>query len=576
MSAVLILLIAFALLALGYIFYGSWLAKQWGVDPNHETPAHTSYDGKDFVPANPAVLMGHHFSSIAGAGPINGPIQAAVFGWVPVFLWIVIGGIFFGAMHDFGALFASIRHNGGSIGEVIKDEIGVKAQRLFTIFALLVLILVIASFTAVVAGTFVSEGPVFTVGRANVSGNASTATTSLLFIVIAFIFGYFVYRKNCKVGPATVVGIIGIVLITIAGLNFGVNASRTFWVLFIAVYIVVASLLPVWMLLQPRDYLSSFLLYGMMIIAFVGIVFSGATVDLPAFAGWKGLNGSASLFPTLFITVACGAVSGFHSLIGSGTTSKQLDSEKDAKVIGYGAMIVESALAIIALIAIGVVFKETNIGGGDKFLLSAPPTIFAGGVATMVATMFGGVADFSNPVYDTTYTLLTLAVSVFALTSLDSGTRLSRYMFAELFIPEGKTRDELTGARKFFSHPLVSTLIMVIIGCGMGFMGLNQIWGVFGAANQLLAGIAMLAVAAWLGNIGKNNKMFFVPMVFMLCATITSLTMTIIAKIKLIAAAGAAWGDWFQMIWSIGLIVLAVILVVEGVQVMTKKEKKQA
>lgn len=576
MSAVLILLIAFALLALGYIFYGSWLAKQWGVDPNHETPAHTSYDGKDFVPANPAVLMGHHFSSIAGAGPINGPIQAAVFGWVPVFLWIVIGGIFFGAMHDFGALFASIRHNGGSIGEVIKDEMGVKAQRLFTIFALLVLILVIASFTAVVAGTFVSEGPVFTVGRANVSGNASTATTSLLFIVIAFIFGYFVYRKNCKVGPATVVGIIGIVLITIAGLNFGVNASRTFWVLFIAVYIVVASLLPVWMLLQPRDYLSSFLLYGMMIIAFVGIVFSGATVDLPAFAGWKGLNGSASLFPTLFITVACGAVSGFHSLIGSGTTSKQLDSEKDAKVIGYGAMIVESALAIIALIAIGVVFKETNIGGGDKFLLSAPPTIFSGGVATMVATMFGGVADFSNPVYDTTYTLLTLAVSVFALTSLDSGTRLSRYMFAELFIPEGKTRDELTGARKFFSHPLVSTLIMVIIGCGMGFMGLNQIWGVFGAANQLLAGIAMLAVAAWLGNIGKNNKMFFVPMVFMLCATITSLTMTIIAKIKLIAAAGAAWGDWFQMIWSIGLIVLAVILVVEGVQVMTKKEKKQA
>ncbi len=575
MSAVLILLIAFALLALGYIFYGSWLAKQWGVDPNHETPAHTSYDGKDFVPANPAVLMGHHFSSIAGAGPINGPIQAAVFGWVPVFLWVVIGGIFFGAMHDFGALFASIRHNGGSIGEVIKDEIGVKAQRLFTIFALLVLILVIASFTAVVAGTFVSEGPVFTVGRANVSGNASTATTSLLFIVIAFIFGYFVYRKNVKIGPATIVGIIGIVLIVLAGLNFGVNASRTFWVLFIAVYIVVASLLPVWMLLQPRDYLSSFLLYGMMIIAFVGIIFSGATVDLPAFAGWTGLNNKASLFPTLFITVACGAVSGFHSLIGSGTTSKQLDSEKDAKVIGYGAMIVESALAIIALIAMGVVFTKTDLGGGDLFKISAPPTIFAGGVATMVATMFGGVADFTNPVYDTTYTLLTLAVSVFALTSLDSGTRLSRYMFAELFIPEGKTRDELTGARKFFSHPLVSTLIMVIIGCGMGFMSLSQIWGVFGAANQLLAGIAMLAVAAWLGNIGKNNKMFFVPMIFMLAATLTSLVMTIIGKVKLIAAAGAAWGDWFQMIWSIGLVVLAVILVIEGVQVMAK-QKKQA
>lgn len=574
MSAILIMLIALVLLALGYIFYGSFLAKQWGVDPSHETPAHTSYDGKDFVPANPAVLMGHHFSSIAGAGPINGPIQAAVFGWVPVFLWVVVGGIFFGAMHDFGALFASIRHNGGSIGEVIKENMGVKAQRLFTIFALLVLILVIASFTAVVAGTFVSEGSFITVGRSNVSGNASTATTSLLFIVLAFFFGFAVYRKNVKVGPATIVGIIGIVIITIVGLNVGVNMSRTAWVLFIAVYIMAASLLPVWMLLQPRDYLSSFLLYGMMALAFVGIIGSGMQVELPAFTGWTASSGT--LFPTLFITVACGAVSGFHSLIGSGTTSKQLNSEKDAKVIGYGAMIVESALAIIALIAIGVVYKETNIGGGDKFLLTAPPTIFAGGVATMVATMTGGVADFSNPVYDTVYTLLTLAVSVFALTSLDSGTRLARYMFAELFVPEGKTRDDLTGAAKFFSHPFVATAVMVIIGCGMGFMNLSQIWGVFGAANQLLAGIAMLAVATWLGNVGKNNKMFFVPMVFMLVATITSLCMTVIAKVKLIAAAGAAWGDWFQMIWSIGLVVLAIILVIQGIQVLSSKKEQKA
>ena len=583
MSAILILIIAVALLACGYIFYGSFLAKQWGVDPSHETPAHTSYDGKDFVPANPAVLMGHHFSSIAGAGPINGPIQAAVFGWIPVFLWVVIGGIFFGAMHDFGALFASIRHNGGSIGEVIKENMGVRAQRLFTIFALLVLILVIASFTAVVAGTFVSvakEGeaalPFLTFGRQNVSGNASTATTSLLFIVIAFIFGFFVYRKNAKIGPATIVGVIGIVLIVIAGLNIGVNMSRTAWVVFIAVYIVLASLLPVWMLLQPRDYLSSFLLYGMMAVAIVGIIGSGMKVELPAFTGWTAPATGAALFPTLFITVACGAVSGFHALIGSGTTSKQLDSEKDAKVIGYGAMIVESALAIIALIAVGVVFKETNIGGGEKFLLSAPPTIFAGGVATMVATMFGGVADFTNPVYDVTYTLLTLAVSVFALTSLDSGTRLARYMFAELFIPEGKTRDDLTGAAKFFSHPLVATGVMVIVGCGMGFMGLSQIWGVFGAANQLLAGIAMLAVATWLGNIGKNNKMFFVPMVFMLAATLTSLVMTIVKKIGLIAGGGAAWGDWFQMLWSVGLVVLAVILVIEGVQILTKKKEQKA
>ena len=566
MSAILILLIAIALLACGYIFYGSWLAKQWGVDPNKETPAHTSYDGKDFVPANPAVLMGHHFSSIAGAGPINGPIQAAVFGWVPVFLWVVLGGIFFGAMHDFGALFASIRHNGGSVGEVIKDSMGVKAQRLFTIFALLVLILVIASFTAVVAGTFVSDGPVFTTGAANVSAHAATASTSIFFIIIAMIFGYFVYRKNAPVGISTVIGIIGIILIVIAGLNFGINASRTFWVLFIAVYVIVASLLPVWILLQPRDYLSSFLLYGMMLIAIVGILGSGMSVELPAFSGWKNFAGSSTLFPTLFITVACGAVSGFHSLIASGTTSKQINSEKDAKIIGYGAMIIESALAIISLIAVGVVWAKVQ-AGDEVMTMSSPPTIFAGGIATMVAKVFGEGA------YNVTYTLLSLAVSVFALTSLDSGTRLARYMFAELFVPEGKTRDDLTGAAKFFSNPLVSTLIMVIIGCGMGFMGLSQIWGVFGAANQLLAGIAMLAVATWLGQIGKNNKMFFFPMIFMLAATITSLITTIIKKIALIGAAGAAWGDWFQMIWSIALVILAVILVVQGVQSLGKKKE---
>ena len=562
MSALVILLIAIVLLALGYIFYGSWLAKQWGVDPNHETPAHTSYDGKDFVPANPAVLLGHHFSSIAGAGPINGPIQAAVFGWVPVFLWVVLGGIFFGAMHDFGALFASIRHNGGSIGEVIGDSMGSKAQKLFIIFALCVLILVIASFTSVVAGTFVSEGPLFTVGSANVSDHAATATTSLLFIVIAFIFGYFVYRKNAKVGPATIIGIIGIVLIVLAGLNLGLNCSRTFWVIFIFVYVICASLLPVWMLLQPRDYLSSFLLYGMMILAIISIVggsFTGASyVSLPAFTG------KAGLFPTLFITVACGAVSGFHSLIGSGTTSKQLDSEKDAKVIGYGAMIIESALAIMSLIAIGVVWNE--VGDGLKFSISAPPTIFAGGIATLFSS-FAGEAS-----YKVIYTLFTLAVSVFALTSLDSGTRLCRYLFSELLIPEGKTAADLTGFKAFLVKPLVCTILMAGIGCGIGFLSLSQIWGVFGAANQLLAGIAMLAVATWLGQIGKNNKMFFFPMAFMLVATLTSLIKTIIAKVGAIAA-GAPWGDWFQCIWSIGLVVMAILLVVEGIKSLTSSKK---
>ncbi len=573
MSALLILVVAVVLLAIGYVTYGSWLAKQWGVDPNRETPAHTSYDGKDFVPANPAVLMGHHFSSIAGAGPINGPIQAAVFGWIPVFLWCVLGGIFFGAMHDFGALFASIRHNGGSIGEIMKDSMGIKAQRLFIIFALAVLILVIASFTAVVAGTFASSGPIISTGdQAGNPANASTAMTSILFIVIACIFGFFVYRKNAKVGPATIVGIIGIVAIVLIGQNLNLNASRTFWVLFIAVYVTIASLLPVWILLQPRDYLSSFLLYGMMILAIVAIIgasFTGAaTVEAPAFYGWKNPSGQP-LFPFLFITVACGACSGFHSLISSGTSSKQINNEKDAKIIGYGSMIIESALGVISLIAIGVVWSQTNAGGGDKFLLSAPPTIFAGGIATMFSSFAG------EKTYSVIYNLFTLAVSVFALTSLDSATRLCRYLFAELLTPEGKTHADLTGAAKFFSTPIVSTLIMVIIGCGMGFMGLSQIWSVFGAANQLLASIAMLAVCTWLGKIGRNNKMFYFPMVFMLCATITALCFTIINGFKTIAA-GAQWGTYFQVIWSIVLVVLAVILAITAFKTLAEQGKKKA
>ena len=590
MNSIVILLIALACLVLGYIFYGSWLAKKWGVDPNRETPAHTNYDGRDYVPAHPAVLMGHHFSSIAGAGPINGPIQAAVFGWVPVFLWVVLGGIFFGAMHDFGALFASIRHGGKSIAEVIRDTMGDKAQRLFTIFALLVLILVIASFTAVVAGTFVSVAgkgeaalPLFTTNA--VSANASTAMTSLLFIVLAFFFGFAVYRRNVKVGPATIIGIVGIVLIVWLGLKVGINMSRTGWVIFIAVYIAAASLLPVWMLLQPRDYLSSFLLYGMMILAIFGICGAHPNVELPAVTGWtdtltKTLGGKSNigtLFPALFITVACGACSGFHSLVASGTTTKQISSEKDAKTIGYGAMIIESALAIISLIAIGAVWHVAADGtialtgyNNAAYSISAPPTIFAGGIASMIASFCGGKT------YGVIYTLLTLAVSVFALTSLDTGTRLGRYMFSELFTPEGKTYKDLTGFRKFLVNPYTATIVLVVIGCGMGFMGLSQIWGVFGAANQLLAGIAMLAVATWLGNVGKSNKMFFFPMVFMLIATITSLVMTIIKKFAMIGGGTAAWGDWFQLIWSVGLVVLAVMLVIQGIGVLSKQGKKAA
>ncbi len=567
MTALLIIIAAIVLLLVGYIFYGSWLAKQWGIDPAKKTPANEMTDGVDYVPAKPAVLMGHHFSSIAGAGPINGPIQAAVFGWVPVFLWCVVGGIFFGGLQDFGSLFASIRNDGKSVGEIIKSSMGSKAKKLFIIFALLVLILVIASFVNVVAGTFFSAAGSFGfVTKPN--GNQSTAMISLLFIVLAIVYGILTNKCGLKTLPATIIGLVGIVLITIIGLNVGFAMNRTAWIVFIGLYIAIASLVPVWILLQPRDYLSSFLLYAMMALALIGIVSSpitgSATFTIPAFTGWK--TGIGTMFPALFITVACGACSGFHSLISTGTSSKQLDNEKNAKAIGYGSMLIESALGIISLLAVGMVFEKYKAGG-----FGSPSAAFGAGLATLFGKEGSGA-------YNTIYALLTLAVSVFALTSLDTGTRLSRFMFSELFLKDGEaTWKDAKGIRKLLANPLFGTGIMVLIGCILGGLKLSAIWGLFGAANQLLAGIALMAVAAWLGNVGKNNKMFFIPMIFMLAATLTSLILTIVKKIGAMAAGAEGaffWGNWFQLIFALAMTVLAVILVIEGIQTFSKQAKK--
>ena len=561
MTAILIIVAAIVLLLIGYVGYGSWLAKQWGIDPKKSTPAVEMEDGVDYVAAKPAVLMGHHFSSIAGAGPINGPIQAAVFGWVPVFLWCIIGGIFFGGLQDFSSLFASLRHNGKSVGEIIRDSMGKRAQKLFTIFALLVLILVIASFVNVVAGTFMSDGG-FGVSTAP-TGNQTTAMISLLFIVLAIIYGYITNRMGIGTLPATIGGIIGIVAIVILGLNFGFVMSRTAWIVTIGIYIAVASLVPVWILLQPRDYLSSFLLYGMMLLALVGIFVAAATgrsnFDIPAFTGWNTSIGT--LFPALFITVACGACSGFHSLIATGTSSKQLDNEKHAKPIAYGSMLIESALGIVALIALGMVYDKYTGGA-----FGGPPAAFAAGVATMFS-------DENSGTYNTIYALLTLAVSVFALTSLDTGTRLGRFLFSELFLRENeKSWKDATGVRRFLAHPMVGTTFLVVIGCILGGLSLSQIWGLFGAANQLLAGIALMAVCAWLGQAGKNNKMFYVPMVFMLAATLSSLLITVKKKLVMIGAGEALWGDWFQLLFAAAMAILAIFLVVEGIQTFKKQK----
>lgn len=570
MNSLLLLIICIAILVLGYIFYGGWLCKQWGVgDSKKPTPAHEMEDGVDYVPAKAPVLMGHHFSSIAGAGPITGPIGAAMFGWVPVVLWILVGGIFFGGVHDFGALFASIRHKGQSIGEIISTNMSKRAKMLFTIFAYLTLILVVAAFASIVATTF---GAVVddagAIDKAASATNASVAMVSLLFIVIAIVFGFMVYRRNASMAVSTILGVVAIALCMVIGMNFHpIYLTTKAWMIIVGIYIAIASVTPVWILLQPRDYLSSFLLYAMLAVALVGVVISHAGMGggdgLAAFNGFAVDNGNGMqyLFPVLFTTVACGAISGFHSLVSSGTTSKQLDKETDAKPIAYGGMLLECVLAVITVCAINFAYKNGITSGATA--------IFAGGISQMYGGVFGeGVVRVLN-------TLLVLTYSAFCLTSLDTATRLARFMFQEFFLEPGQTVDDIKdGWKKTLVNPYVSTIITVILGIALGMTGYSKIWGLFGAANQLLAGIGLLAVATWLGNVGKNNKMFLFPMGFMIIVTICSLCVTVKNQIGIISAGGADWGPYAQAILAVILIILAVVLVIEGIQTLSKQKKK--
>jgi carbon starvation protein len=581
MNALIVLLVSIVVLALGYVFYGGWLAKQWGVKPDRPTPAHELEDGKDYVPAPPYVVLGHHFSSIAGAGPINGPIQAAIFGWVPVLLWILIGGIFFGAMHDFGALFASIRHKGQTLATVIANNIDNTAKRLFCVFAYLTLILVVAAFASIVASTFaVSAVPVDdAVKAASVEttnlANMRTAMISILFIVVAVIWGLVTRGRKISGVVNIIAAIVVILAIVVVGYNLPIIAlDNTSWMIFVGLYILIASVAPVWILLQPRDYLSSYLLYGMLILAVVGIVGAGLTgaasnLEIPAFTGFTAVAGeskvatSGFLFPALFITIACGAISGFHSLVASGTTSKQLDREAEAQPIAYGGMLLECLVAVISLCAAAFVFSGYLDG-----TYASPTQVFASGLSQMLACIPGLEGSAS-----VAYALLVLAVSVFCLTSLDTATRLARYMFQELFTPQGMEISDLTGWRKVLTNPWVATLITVVLGVGLGMTGYQLVWPLFGAANQLLAALGLLAVCAWLGNAGRNNKMFYFPMAFMLVVTLTSLVLTISGKVQLLASGSVEVATVLQFIIAIFLVILALILAAKGFKTIFGKKQ---
>lgn len=584
MNAMLLLLIAIVALVLGYVFYGKWLAKQWGVDPGRTTPAFEMADGVDYVVAPPYVVLGHHFSSIAGAGPINGPIQAAIFGWVPVTLWVLIGGIFFGAMHDFGSLFASLRHKGQTLAIVVRDNMDSTSKTLFTIFAFLTLVLISAAFASIVSGTFGVTGtdPVAD------DRNMTTASISIFYIIVAVIWG-FLFRGHTIPGASNIAfAIVALIVCVSAGMGFHPLAlSPGVWMWILAGYILIASLAPVWILLQPRDYLSSYLLYGMIILSVIGIFGAGftgnATLDIPAFTeievsnvavdasgapildseGNPVINRAAVsgyIFPVLFITIACGAISGFHSLVASGTTSKQIDNEGHARVIGYGGMLIECLLAIISLCAVGFTWAAYRAG-----VYATPTQVFASGLSNVLSTVFGEEARSIS------YQLLILAASAFCLTSLDTATRLARYMFQELWIPAGETLDSLTGWRAKLANRYVATVITVIFAIALGMTGYNIIWPLFGAANQLLAALALLAVATWLGNIGRNNRMFVLPMVFMMLVTLFSLLLTIWQKIDIIGAGnytgqvGGVAGVFVQLGIAVLLFVLAIVLATRGI-----------
>ena len=568
MSGLVLVLIGSALLLCGYIFYGRYLCKEWGVGEGGETPAHTMEDGIDYVPAKAPVLMGHHFSSIAGAGPITGPISAAGlgFGWLACTLWIVIGGIFFGGVHDFGALFASVRHGGKSIGEIISANMSVRAKRLFIIFSYLTLILVVAAFASIVAGTFGATYVDGVLDKAASTANAQVAMVSLLFIVIAVIFGFMVYRKNAPMGVASVVGVIGIAVIIAIGLNFHpIYLPTSTWMWICGAYILIASVTPVWILLQPRDYLSSFLLYAMLALAVLAVVMGNPSLEtLPVL---NKVGNTTPVFPVLFTTIACGAISGFHSLVGSGTTSKQLDKEKDAKPIAYGGMLIECVLALLTLCAVAHAYSFA----GTDLAFNGATAIFGGGIASMIDPSRGTV-------YSVLYTLLVLTYSTFCLTSLDTATRLGRFMFQEFWIDasKGETPENVTGYKKVLANPYVATVITVVLGIGLGMNGYAKIWALFGSANQLLAALALLAIAAWLKNIGRKSFMCWAPMFFMLFVTEASLFINTKTQIGLISAGGADWGPYVQAIVGVLLMVMAVVLAIEGVQTIFGDKKKAA
>ena len=586
MNTLVIVLIAAVILFGAYMVYGRWLANKWGIDPKAETPAVKYNDGKDYVPTKGWTVFSHQFSSIAGAGPVTGAIQAAAFGWLPVLLWILIGGVFFGAVTDFGALYASVKNEGKSMGMIIEKYIGKFGRKIFLLFCWLFTLLVIAAFTDMVAGTFVAKGVegmtektanadasadmvagtfnAYTVvdGASQLapaaSTNGSAGTVSIMFMVFAVVFGLIQKKFNLSGWKEAVVGIAFIVASFVIGNFCPIILGKNAWSYITFVYIFFAAVMPMWLMKQPRDYMTTFMFIAMIVGAALGLVVAHPSMNLPVYTGFNNAK-LGTMFPILFVTVACGAVSGFHSLVSSGTSSKTVENEKDMLKVGYGAMVLESLLAVLALCVAGAAAAADGTAA-----TGTPFQIFSRGVAGFFE-MFGVPVHFAT-------VFMTMCVSALALTSLDAVARIGRMSFQELFSVDDMEHAE--GWRKLLCNTYFSTIVTLLCGFVLTKIGYANIWPLFGSANQLLSVLALVACAVFLKKTKRQGAMLWIPMFFMMAVTFTALGMTIYRLGGQLFTTGLTFGMTLQLIFAVLLLCLGVIVAIQGVKKLFEKSDK--
>lgn len=554
MNGLLLLGLSALILVVAYLFYGRYLVKTWGIDPKATTPAVAKEDGTDFVPTNKWSVFAHQFSSIAGAGPVTGPVMAMMFGWLPAFLWVIVGGVFFGAVQDFGALYASVKTEGKSMGQIIEKYIGRKGKKLFFLFCWIFTLIVIAAFADMVAGTF--NG--ISADGAKLAPNASAASISILYVFVAMAFGLFLKKVKLEGLPKVILGIALIIAMLALGIMFPVYATKTTWIYVVFVYIFFASVTPMWLLKTPRDYLTTFLFIGMIVAAVIGVFVSNPTITTPAFVGFKSASGSY-IFPTLFVTIACGAVSGFHSLVSSETSSKLVENEKDMLQVGYGSMLLESLLAILVIVIVGALPNLKASGVLDSTLANmaladtaTPFTKFSAGVTGLVAQL--GLPQSWG------LCIMTMFVSALALTSLDAVARISRMSFQEFFeVEEGQ---EPSGLVKVLTNKYVSTIVSLVCGYLLSLGGYVNIWPLFGSANQLLAAMVLISLAVFLKVTGRKGFMLYIPMVLMFIVTMTALVQAIYGIVmKLFVTGGfVLMVDGLQLVVAILLVALGLMI----------------